>query len=241
MQKGQFGILYGLSGIGKTWWGLLFGYSAFRAGYKVLHISKENGATEITNRLHALICRVSPYRLRTGTLTDMERTKLGRNSRITSRLGSRYIVTTEDELAGGTGGTQAVAQKIAEYEPDLVIVDGLYLLQDDTKSAEHTMLRNIAYSLKALALRTKTFILGITQATDDHVGFSRGIEMAADVAFYAYRTEEMVVSNCMGLDLRKQREGKLMKMVNNWDLDVMQFGPIDQETKIEESEVELPG
>ena len=243
----QLGLIYGGSGVGKSWLACIIAYRAFKAGFKVLHITKENSDIEIASRLTALQCNVSPFRLRKGDLTPWEEKKLGRLSHRLLNFGERYIISSQDEIDNADSGSEGVRQKIIQYHPDLVIVDGLYLLQDDDLTGpEWQTLRKMSYRLKNIARKQNVHILAVTQATtgepgaQDSIGFSKGIGTACDNIINVYTNEEIESMNCRGVKLLKQREGPQIDFRTTWDFDTTTFNAIDLDEPEAEERAELP-
>jgi replicative DNA helicase len=257
MLGGQFTLLFGDQGLGKSFLAVLFGVGALRAGYKVLYITKENKDTEITQRAASIIAHISPFRLRTGNLYPAEERRLVRCRRLLERLGERFIVSSQDEVdVEGEGGlgTAGVRQKIIEYQPDLVIVDGLYLLEDEdlVRGPEHITLRKIADRLKRMARKENVHIFAVTQANGEganserggsgasHIAFSRGVAMACDMILNIYTNDELRAMNYMGIKLIKQREGPPVNFITTWDLNRCVFEVVENETSVDEPDSEIP-
>ena len=248
MLPGQLGVVFGISGVGKSWLACIIGYRAFLAGYKVLHITKENADIEISSRITALHCHVSPFRLRTGQLTGWEEKKLGRLAKRLLTIGDRYIISSQDEVDGADSGSEAVRQKILQYRPDLCIVDGVYLLNDDDLTGpEWQTLRKMAYRLKSIARKENVHVLGITQAASGgdentpELAFSKGIVTAADNLLYIYKNDELESMGCRGINLIKQREGPQIDFRTTWDFDGSHFAAVDIDNNEEPDEqAEIP-
>lgn len=253
MLPGQLGLIFGDTGVGKSWIAVIIAFAAWLSGVRVLYITKENLDIEISNRVIALFCRISPFRLRTGQLTPWEEKKLYRLSGLIKKMGKTFIISAQDDIEGASLGTAGVRQKIQQYKPDIVIVDGLYLMEEeDVRGAEWQSLRTIAYRLKRVARKENVHILAVTQSSGEgasqeqgatsasHIAFSRGIGMACDTMINVYENEELVTAGCKGVKLIKQREGEKVNFVITFDFDNCGFNVMEQETSVDELEPDLP-
>ena len=132
---------------GKTWWLLKNADAAWAAGYKVLFCNKELPDEKMNDRLDALRAGVSYSRFRRGKLLDPEVKKLEEYYRSLDEAAEpTWWWLNNVQTASG------IAAKIEEVKPDLVVIDGAYLLRDETgarSSWERQM--GISRSLKAIA------------------------------------------------------------------------------------------
>ena len=137
-------------------------------------------------------------------------------------------------------GVMGVSAAIDKYNPDIVLIDSAYLMEDD-QGAKDDWLRvaHITRDLKKLAKRCKKPIFINTQAdkntskkTGPELGsimYTQAIGQDSDNVLALYRDEVMINDHEMGLRVLKQREGTLGKMILNWDFDSMNFSEIYME------------
>jgi replicative DNA helicase len=130
-----------------------------------------------------------------------------------------------------------VAAEIEKHNPDLVLIDGVYLMEDD-QGAKDDWLRvaHITRDLKKLAKRAKIPIIVNTQAdknTTKKVGpelgsimYTQAIGQDSDDVIALYRDEAMVADRELAVKIIKQREGALGKVMMNWDFSNMNFSGI---------------
>ena len=129
-----------------------------------LFIGFEMSNVEQEDRLASLLSGVGLTKIMNGTLTHKEFVAV---QRALGRLeGMRpYIFSTDISSATTVSGVQA---KIQEYQPDVVFVDGAYLMQSDTPGVEQgspQALTSISRGLKRLAQSQKLPIVVTTQAS----------------------------------------------------------------------------
>jgi replicative DNA helicase len=162
---------------------------AFRNGHRPLFITREMPTAQIRRRVHAVWAALDYHAIRQGKLTPQEERAYTEDLEAFSEL-PPFILSGDDE--GGAGVT-ALGAKIQEYDPDIVFVDGVYLMHDDRgskKSSDWQAISNIMQDLKQLARQKRVPIIGTTQAnrmgertkgsTLSEIAFSDGIAQSAD-------------------------------------------------------------
>lgn len=142
-----------------------------------------------------------------------------------------------------------VAAEIEKHKPDVVLIDGVYLMEDDQQAKDDWLrVAHITRDLKKLAKRINKPIIINTQADKksnkktgpslDTVMYTQAIGQDSDDVYALYRDEVMLSDNELGLVIRKQREGGLGKVIFNWDFNTMDFGEIYSENDIDTEEDE---
>jgi len=137
-------------------------------------------------------------------------------------------------------GVMGVSASIDKYKPDIVLIDGVYLMEDDQNSdSDWLRVAHITRDLKKLAKREKIPILINTQADKNtskktgpelgSISYSQACGQDSDVVLALYRDEIMINDKEMGLKILKQREGTLGKVILNWNFDTMDFSEIYME------------
>jgi len=107
-----------------------------------------------------------------------------------------------DSTSGQT--VSAIASKIQSKNPDIIFIDGAYLLIDEQTGESNTpqAITNITRSLKRLAQKIKRPIVISTQAlawkmrggnvTADSIGYSSSFHQDADVIFGLQKVDENI-------------------------------------------------
>lgn len=138
-EKGDFYIIAGTPGAGKTWLLLKTLYNLWtKEDLNILLFSYELGNKLITRRIDSIVAAVEYGRFRRGILTDEEYScftkRLLRNSR---RKNYFQILTTESSDPTAKTGPRKldyVYGKILQEKPDIVGIDGMYLMSGDGKT-----------------------------------------------------------------------------------------------------------
>jgi replicative DNA helicase len=216
---------------GKSWWICLCAHHAWASGHNVLIITKEMVSEEIERRLDAIHTKVPYADLRIAKLSP-EDTKQYKRGLTDLMKSANTIQVTGAEVSDG--GVMSLAAKIDEYSPDIVFVDGIYLLSDDRGGKSKVeQLYNITQDMKKLARRFKVPIIQSCQvkrgAHEDRGGsdqlatlqWSDSFSQDSDEVIKIYKNpdnpDQMV--HC----LIKQREGQLVDVKTYWNNPPMVF------------------
>jgi DnaB-like helicase C terminal domain len=163
-QPEQFIVMIGLPKSLKSSTLLYMALACHRRGKVPLFIGFEMSDIEQRDRLLSLLSGVSLTKIITGALTVREQREVLRPLR--QMQGSRpFIVSTDIDSATTVSGIQA---KIMEYIPDVVFIDGAYLMLSEQPKIEQGSARaftDIARSLKKLAQNLKVPIVVTTAAS----------------------------------------------------------------------------
>jgi replicative DNA helicase len=129
-----------------------------------LFVGFEMSNIEQTDRTLSLISGVSLTKIMNGTFSPKERKQIDKAHK--AMLGMRSLLFSSDITSGTTvSGLQA---KIQELEPDVVIVDGAYMMQSEDERFEPgsaQAITSVSRGLKRLAQSSKIPIVVTTQAS----------------------------------------------------------------------------
>jgi replicative DNA helicase len=193
IQKNEFTVLYGRPKSMKTWLLLTIAMHAYDFGSrKVLIYTREMHPNQILDRCACLLARAPYGAFRKGLLheipgefggTKQDDLHLALESLATDELACteetghhKGVIITSDREDKKGGGVMGLKAKVEKYEPDLILVDGVYLMRDDRKglrSVGWENMTNITQDLHDLALDSKRPLIGTTQA-------NRGAESATE-------------------------------------------------------------
>lgn len=228
IQPHEFVTISGWSGLGKSYLGLLCCYHAYLAGKTPLIISLEMGAEAINRRLDIMATNISHTAMKSINLVenDIEHWKeiagqveLGRQS---------HDIIVLDNLGRCTA--DKVYAETVRYNPDLVLVDYLSLMDSDSgfRGAHWEKITEITRRLKAQARGLNIPIIAIAQtnrssakegARDDNIAYANSILQDSDVVFGLHRDSDMKLNNRMLLSLLKNREGIIRDFDLYWDVE----------------------
>jgi replicative DNA helicase len=171
IHKGNFIVLYGRPKSMKSWMALYIACTVYMANMRVLIYSLEMSQIQVLRRCASIISKVDYDKFKKGkldpatqqrvfeTLYTLRDEELSRTDGVHS---SALMATSPKSESSGVATLQA---KIREFDPDLVIVDGMYLMKDDrvkTRTIDWKSISHISQDLKRTASHMN--VIGVTQA-----------------------------------------------------------------------------
>lgn len=168
---------------GKSLMTLIMAQAAHTHGIVPLYISFEMSIEEQEARYDALVAGVSHTKIMRGDLNMNEIQKIEDSIKI--RRNMQEFIMTED--ASSLTTVSAIAGKIQQYRPGLVIVDGVYLMDDEHGEPKGSpqALTNITRGLKRLAQRFDVPIIGTTQVLAWKLGNKKSRAITSDAIGYS--------------------------------------------------------
>ena len=228
-----------------TYFEVLIGAYAALNGYRVLQCMTEMSERQMRDRYEMIL-----FGMTVGAINNNE----FRSGKLSPDMKKKYFdfldeIMPDIDLPMITAiSPMQIEANIDKYKPDLVLIDGVYLMQDDEK-AESDWLRiaHITRALKLIAKRKKVALMINSQADKNtskktgpelgDISFSQAIGQDSDNVLTAYRTPIMYTDKEMCIKILKGREGGTGKAMLSWDFSNMQFKEIYNEKDSGGSEV----
>jgi replicative DNA helicase len=191
LQKEQLITLMGTQKVGKSVILIKMASTAHAAGHRGLFVTFEMSTDEQEMRHDAFRAGVSYTRLANGTLSREEQRKMDKMHHGLEAM--QPLVFIHDPASTTT--VSALAAKISLHNPEVVFVDGAYLMDPEVDAEPNSAqaLTSITRSLKRLAQRAQVPIVASTQAltwkarrgrlTLDSIGYSSSFAQDSDVIF----------------------------------------------------------
>ncbi len=234
-QPKQLTTMIASTGVGKTWFEVLLGAYAQLNNYRVLQFVTEMSEEVMRDRYEAvlygqMIGELNYGRFKAGNLSLEEETNY-------FNFLEKTLPKMEPLIIETAFGVSSVAAKIDQHNPDLILIDGAYLM-DDERGAKEDWLRvaHITRDLKSLSKLRKKPIFINSQADSTtsvrtgpelgNIGYAKAIGQDSDVVLALFQDEQMREDKEMKVKILKQREGVLGSVVLNWDFTRMNFDPI---------------
>lgn len=255
IQDGQLITIAAVPKTGKTYFEVLIAANAIKDGKNVVFITREMTAIEIANRVDIYFFALNAEKHKLGKLSEVTEQNYFEELRKLKddKMLGKLIISGDNQHGYGVSAIQA---KIDEYQPDLVIVDGSYLLEDeDGGKAMWEKVTNITRKLKRLANSTGVPIIQSSQVSaktgkigkandQSHMAFSQSFAQDSDVILELYRDNDMKAMSKMGVNVMLAREGNPVNVILHWDFeDMKNFGkpatdytPADMEDDEDEQE-----
>ena len=224
-------LIVARQGIGKTWLTNIFAHANIKNGVNVLYFTKEMPSWQVARRFDALQFQLNYQELRSGKLNPNKQSEW--KSQLNTLNDGKLNIIGEE-----SGGVSHVAAKIERYRPDIVYIDGMYLMDDDQRARDGWQrLLNISRDLKKLAKKSCVPIIATVQfnrQADNTKGNSANISGGdiardADVILGLFQDEDQAINKRMTLKVLKQREGSRPEIECDWDIGNMKFGEIQDE------------
>jgi replicative DNA helicase len=244
MQPGQLFVFVGPPKAGKSTMLLLSAMFANMGFYRPLFIGFEMSNEEQEERHDAIRAGVSHKRLRDGTLSADDYREL---EKMTRRMESNPpMIFTAD--ATSTSTLSAISALVEKFKPDVVYVDGVYMLEDENGEPKGSpqALTNITRGFKKMAqnlgipFAISTQVLswkmdrkrGVTTAS---IGYSSSFAQDADVLIGVEPTED---DNRNKVKILDGRNVKRMEIFVEWDWDEGTFRELEPGDLLEVSDEE---
>jgi hypothetical protein len=156
---GDYVLVVGRPGSYKTTFAEWLITRAFLRGSKILYVSNENPAHEVQIKLDAFLCGFNPIKNRIGGWTKRDLDRLFALGYMASIMDGEIIVPSEPIL-----NVTDLSALISEHKPDIVFIDGIYLMGTGSHKGGWEEAASVSRDLKRLARAKSLPILGTIQA-----------------------------------------------------------------------------
>ncbi len=230
---------------GKSLMTLIMANAAHLHGKTPLFVSFEMSAEEQAARYDAIVSKVAYTNILRGSLTNNELEKIANTLRM--RKNMHPFVVTEDTSSLTT--VSALAAKVKEFKPDILFVDGVYLMDDENGEPKGSpqALTNITRSLKRLAQNADIPVIGTTQVLSWKLGNKKSRKITADSIGYTSsfaQDSDLIVGVESDPDIDNQsiirvvlaRSAPLGEIRINWDWKNMDFTEVGEDDGDDDSD-----
>lgn len=228
----QFVVFAGEPKRGKSLFALILANSAHIHGKRPLFVSFEMSIEEQEARYDSLISKVPYTRILSGDLDNKDMIKI--RKALSIRKNMQPFVFSEDTSSLTT--ISALASKVREYNPDVLFVDGVYLMDDEEGEPKGSpqALTNITRGLKRLAQRFDIPVVSTTQVlswklqnrktravTADAIGYTSSFAQDADLVLGVERNPDIDDQAIIRVVLA--RTAPTGEVHVKWDWNTMEF------------------
>lgn len=223
---------------GKSLMTLIMADAAHNHGITPMYVSFEMSIEEQAARYDAIISGIPHTRIIRGDLTASDMEKLSKA--LSLRKNMQPFVMTEDAHSLTT--VSALAGKVQQHRPRLLIVDGVYLMDDENGEPKGSpqALTNITRALKRLAQRFDIPIIGTTQVLSWKLGNKKSRQITAEAIGYTSsfaQDSDLVLGVESDPDVDNQaiirvilsRSSPKGEVRIKWDWDTMNFTEVDED------------
>jgi len=161
--RGELVGIIGRTYVGKTWILLYSGLRAWATGHRVLFLSPELPKDEAEARFDALVCGMNGV---TVNLDDLYRGYVPTDAQrlLAAKTAERGNWITLTSAEGQSFRVTEIPRLIRQYQPDLVLVDGLPLIGGGGGRQVWEQIKDVSYGLKNIAQGAEIVIMVAHQA-----------------------------------------------------------------------------
>jgi replicative DNA helicase len=230
---------------GKSLMTLMMANAAHLHGKRPLFVSFEMSAEEQAARYDAIVAKVPYSNILRANLSDLEFDKVRNTLRM--RKNMHPFIITEDTSSLTT--VSSIAAKLQEYKPDILFVDGVYLMDDENGEPKGSpqALTNITRSLKRLAQTADIPIIGTTQVLSWKLGNKKSRRVTVDSIGYTSsfaQDSDLVLAVESDPDIEDQgiirvviaRAAPQGEIRINWDWNNMDFTEVGEDGDDDDSD-----
>jgi len=230
---------------GKSLMTLMMANAAHLHGKQPLFVSFEMSAEEQAARYDAIVAKVPYSNILRANLSDLEFEKVRNTLRM--RKNMHPFIITEDTSSLTT--VSSIAAKLQEYKPDILFVDGVYLMDDENGEPKGSpqALTNITRSLKRLAQTADIPIIGTTQVLSWKLGNKKSRRVTVDSIGYTSsfaQDSDLVLAVESDPDIENQgiirvviaRAAPQGEIRINWDWNNMDFTEVGEDGDDDDSD-----
>ena len=237
---GELYSLFARPTVGKSFMSVKVAAMAVKQGYKVLLVSTEMPVKSMSMRMDTFLGKMMGYEF---SLTKLRRgddgIDLEKYEEFLGKLNSKNLLFPH-HLGFDALSVSTIRNLVRKYSPDLLVVDGVYLLSDDSNRAKWEQNDNLFKGLKNIAMAHEIPVFCTTQAGREAVDLFQppklnqvangdALVRASDIAFAMSKVEDE--DNMRYLYYMKQRDDAEIKdrSVLKWDVDVGDVQELMQE------------
>lgn len=237
-QKGMYAAFAARPGVGKTWMLLrLAMFAAWEDRARVLFINNELGQEKMDIRMDALRFKLPYGAFLRGELTAHEEEFY--------REGLKMLEKQQKDVffqwVHNVNTPQEIAAKVEQYQPDIVFVDGAYLLRsEDPKLSGWAQQEDISRSLKSISSQYEIPVLisvqlakrgdatnrkgksGKRSISQSDVAHSDAYVQDVDLLFGLEQTADMKARSEIRIVSLKVRDGQDAEILLGWDFETME-------------------
>lgn len=219
VQPDDYIVFYGRPKSMKSWVLAYIIADIYNQGKVPLIYTKEMTADNIFMRIAACIAQLPYQELRTGKLTGEERERLSYLKEIADGMMSNkrdMICLNAKDVPSGGDTVEWLHSKVSKYNPDVVAIDGLYLMSDGKgakNQKDNFRVQNISRGVRQMVLDSGKPVLATMQATRsaaahknanlDEIAFSDAISQDVTAAIRVINEQE---NNTITLAMGGSRE-----------------------------------
>jgi replicative DNA helicase len=238
-QGGDFNVIIGQTGSCKSYFSISCAKSAYNAGKNVMVISPEMPPEQIARRVLAIQLSLPDKDIRKGNLSmfavQKARKIINEPISIEGEEQNNWFKILPSGLYSDVNHVISVA---SEYKPDLLVVDGFYLLKNNSLKANSgwRIDESVIFLLKNFSIHSNLPILAVTQYNRSSPGKLEGARGSQSVEQVASNFFSLEFENPSDRDSQQPIQTRILKIKKSRDGDsgVLKYEFDFRKTKITE-------
>lgn len=243
LMSGDLVSIVARPGMGKTYLLLKMAEAAASLGFSVLVVSMELTIEQMVRRYSALSCGINPEYLRRGTLS------IYAERRLRDHMDQLAYIDNVHFLSGGFNKTpDDVDLLVQEYNPDIVYIDGAYLMKPAQRRPNASRIEVVAEvfdSLKQMTLTRRIPVVVTTQlnrmagkkgkdSSLETIAYSDTIATHSSLVISLQEGEAPYQKTRRTLSFLKGREGESGDYAIHYEFTPINFAPVVEEAELDD-------
>lgn len=233
-QPEDFIVIAGRPGQGKSSMAIICSLHAWQNGRKTMMVSTEMSRMAMRRRHASFVTKTSYSKLKRGKLTTAEEESF--RAALMKLKGDKRLIMMGKNMRVNLESVEAQAMI---HKPDLLIIDGFYLLRSAlaTSKMKSDRIAELLDATKEMGKRLSIPIIITTQMNRgsekgkakgppdlERLAFSDNMGMIADYVFFLDRNQKMRDAREMRITPVKIREGEFIgSIISTWDFEKVEF------------------
>ena len=238
LNKGELTTFMAYTGTGKSWLEAIIAVNLAKLGYRVLFMTTEMSTVNLFRRIDAIWNGFDYSLFKKGQLNRKDEKKYQEYlEEMETKSDDEVMLVVEQ----ATGGVMQITAKVEQYKPDILLVDGAYLLEDDAGGEDNWMgVIRIWRAFHKLCLAKDIPVVLTTQSKDEtgakigSLSFAKALSNECDVLAVLEQDEQQRNDREADIRFLKLREGDTLSKVHiNWNFNTMEYNSIYKEKAVE--------
>lgn len=248
-QQGDLVSLVGRMGMGKTYLMLRQADVAWKAGYSPLFITMEMTILQIARRFLAFQVEMNPDPIRKGQFSTLLEPQFESRTNRFLRVNHRHLDRFHLYAGGFSKKIGDIEELLQEYNPDIVFIDGAYLLRPDEKRTmgRFERIAEVIDAVKKITITQDRPIVISTQFSRqsgkkgkegslENIGFTDAVGMHSSIVLGAKEGKTPYQKTRRSIEIMKGREGESGEFEINFKFGTMDFSEVVPEGDNDERE-----
>ena len=227
--SGELVSIFARPTVGKSWLCVKVAAVGQRHGFKTLLVTTEMPARQMSLRIDVVLGNMMGYQFSHKALRRGDEIDTGKYKEYLEKVKGGNLPIT-DHIGENSLSVAGIASLIRKHKPQLVVVDGVYLLSNDSGTQAWEKNDNLFKGLKNLAMQQNVAIIASTQANRDasdlfvppraeEVAYGDALLRHSDIAMSMCKVESDEMSRVVQFQKMRDDESPVSITYFRWDVD----------------------